>query len=490
MCAQTRNTVTRYLAILLLAATILSACAPAPAAPTAAPAKPAAAPAAAPTAAPVKAVEPTKAPAPEPTKAAAAPAPTAAPAAAAPAPSTFDWRKYAGATIRFVSIKNAYGDFMLEQIPAFEKATGIKVIGELFPDAPFRQKLLVELQSGAGTVDAFGTLPSYDSLRFENAGWYEDLNKFLNNPALVDPDLAFKDYLPSCVNVLTVNKKLIGLPYQADSQLLYYRKDLFEKNNIKVPFASLADMEAAAKTIKEKEGIAGFVDRGKGGNVGYPVAPYIFASGGLWQDASGKIQLNDPKVVAGMQFYGRLLRLYGPPGVANFDVNGAQDVMLQGKAAMWSDHQGAFAVLTDKSKSTVFDKIGATTIPGEKSTVGAWGISIASSSKNKEAAWFWAQWMTSKSKITDMQRANLPTCRQSAWDDPTFNKAVPKEFVDAFLKSFATGVINGLNPMVIPVPEVRDIIGNIVLAELENKDIKAAADKGQAEALDVIARAK
>ena len=271
-----------------------------------------------PTPAPAVAPEPTKAQAVAQTAPTAAPAatqapavlPTAAPAAPA-AQSKFDWKKYSGTTIHFMSIKNAYGDFMLAQIPEFEKLTGIKVNGEVFPDGPFRQKLLVEMQSGAGTVDAFGTLPSYDALRFENAGWYEDLNKFLKNPDLVAPDLAFDDYLKSCVDVLTVNGKLVGLPYQADSQLLYYRKDIFDKLGIKVPFASLDEMEAAAKKIKESEGIAGFVARGKGGNVGYPVAPYIFASGGRWEDASGKITLNDPKTVAGMQWYGRVLRLYG-----------------------------------------------------------------------------------------------------------------------------------------------------------------------------------
>lgn len=426
--------------------------------------------------------EPTKPPAPAPTAASAQPT-------AAPKPA-FDWRKYAGTTIRYMGIKNAYGDFMVAQIPEFEKETGIKVIGEVLPDAAFRQKLLVELQSGTGTVDAYGTLPSYDALRFDNAGWYEDLNKYLSNPALTDPNLDFKDYLASCANVLTVNKKLIGLPYQADSQLLYYRKDLFDKHNIKVPFNSFDEMESAAKTIKEKENIAGFSARGQAGHVAYPVAPYVFAAGGLWEDDSGKIQLNNPKVVAGMQFYAKLLRLYGPPGVANFDVNGAQDVMLQGKAAMISDHQGMFAILVDKTKSTVPDKIGVTTIVGSKSTVGAWGVAIATSSKNKEAAWYWTQWITSKTNLTKMQRGNMLSCRQSAWDDPQFKSAVAKDFVDAFLKSYATGVVNGLNPKVIPVPEIRDVIGTIVLAGLEGKDIKAAADKAQANALDIISRAK
>lgn len=466
--------------LLMVISLVLAACAPAatpaPVA-TEAPAAPAA----------------TEAPAePVATEAPAEPVVTEAPAEpSAPEPAAFDWRKYEGTTIRYMGIKNAYGEYMISQIPAFEEATGIKVIGEILPDANFRQKLLIELQSGAGTVDTFGTLPSYDALRFANAGWYEDLNKYLNDPTLTDPELDFGDYLQSCTNVLTVDNMLVGLPYQADSQLLYYRKDLLEKYSLAVP-TTLEEMENVAKTIYEGEGgeIAGFTARGQAGHTAYPVAPYVFAAGGLWEDANGVIQLNNPDVVKGIAFYANLLKNYGPPGVANFDVAAAQDVMLQGKAAMWSDHQGAFAVLTNPEKSTVPDKIGAAQIPGGKSTVGAWGVAVSVSSKNKEAAWYWAQWITSKMNLTAMQRKSMPTCRQSSWDDPEFSKMVPQEFTNAFLTSFATGVINGLNPKVIPVPEIRDVIGTIVLAGLEGQDIQAAAEKAQVEALDIIARAK
>lgn len=483
----------KVLSVLVLLSLVITACG---ATPTATPVPPTATKPPAPTAAPA-APTATKAPA-APTAApaapTAAPAATKAPAAPTAAPAAaFNWKKYAGATISYMGIKNANHDFIISKLPEFEALTGIKVNGEVLPDAAFRQKLPVELQSGAGTVDAFATLPSYDALRFANAGWYEDLSKYLNNKDLTDPNLDYKDLWEACQNVLTVNGKLIGLGYQSDAQVLFYRKDLVQKYNVTLPFNDLASFEAAVKKIAEGEkanGIAGFVARGKAGNVVYPSAPYIFASGGAWQDASGKIQLNDPKVIAGLEFYGRLLRDYGPKGVEGFDVFGALDTMLQGKSAFWSDYAGNIATLLDPKQSKVVDTIGSTTLPGGKGTAGSWGTAIASSSKKKEAAWYFVQWVASKEMEIKMAQANLPTCRTSAWNDPGFLKNSPKEWQDAFQKSFATGVVNGLNPAVIPVPQVRDIIGTIVLAVIQKQDVKAAADKAQADALAVIAAAK
>jgi multiple sugar transport system substrate-binding protein len=54
--------------------------------------------------------------------------------------------------------------------------------------------------------------------------------------------------LPSSLS----NGPLYALPYVGNSQLFFYRKDLFEKHSLEKP-ATWDDVLAAAKTIHEKE---------------------------------------------------------------------------------------------------------------------------------------------------------------------------------------------------------------------------------------------
>ena len=48
----------------------------------------------------------------------------------------------------------------------------------------------------------------------------------------------------------------LGFPLRAHPQLMFYRKDLFDKHNLQAP-KSWSDVVSAGKTIKSKEGIGG-----------------------------------------------------------------------------------------------------------------------------------------------------------------------------------------------------------------------------------------
>ena len=62
-------------------------------------------------------------------------------------------------------------------------------------------------------------------------GWAEPLDGYLG----ADKAKILPTYLKAYVDANTVNGKLMALPYFADSQFLYYRKDLLEKYKRPVP---------------------------------------------------------------------------------------------------------------------------------------------------------------------------------------------------------------------------------------------------------------
>ena len=92
---------------------------------------------------------------------------------ASAATSSFDWKKYAGRTIRVLMAKQPATDFIEPFIPEFEQLTGIKVNREKLGEDQQRQKLQVELTSGMAELDVFGSHTGQQGKAFMQAGRYE-----------------------------------------------------------------------------------------------------------------------------------------------------------------------------------------------------------------------------------------------------------------------------------------------------------------------------
>jgi multiple sugar transport system substrate-binding protein len=160
-------------------------------------------------------------------------------------------------------------------------------------------------------------------------------------------------------------------------------------------------------------------------------------------------------------------------------------VFAQGSVAQYTDANSIFANLLDPTKSTVADKTGVVVFPaGPKGSVPysvtSWGLSMAASSKNKDAAWEFIKWATSKEIVlkTQGQGAN-PGARASVWNDPVGKSKFPADWVAAQIAS-----ANGKpydRPLVTQVVAARDIIGTIITAAINGQDVKAAADKANAD---------
>ena len=221
---------------------------------------------------------------------------------------------------------------------------------------------------------------------------------------------------------------LYALPYVGNSQLFFYRKDLFEKYLINPP-ATWDDVLAAAKTIQEKETtganggqVYGYVERAAQGNAAVAdFMPIFWAFGGEMFDANGKPTVNTPQGIAALQFMIDLGK-YSPPGYASFNADDVGAHLLQGTAAMSINWPAWISSFSDQTKSKVIGKMAFTTLPGaEKSgqaEIGNWLIAIPRDSHNAEAAVDFLLWATSAEQMKrSAQRGNPPT-RKSLFQDP------------------------------------------------------------------------
>ncbi len=409
----------------------------------------------------------------------------------APAKGGFNWRKFAGAKIRFMNNTHDWSTELIPKaLPEFEKLTGIKVQWEVLAENQFRQKLTLELSSNPDSVDGFMSLPSWDGMAFYQSGWYEPVEKFLKSPDLTSPDFDFKDFFPSCVQIATIKNTLVGVPLYPEVQTLYYSKEKFQEKKLKVP-ETFEEFAAAAEKLYDKNTkYAGYVSRGDGIQAVYTLAPFVFGMGGRWLDEKGRPDLTNDAFVKALGLYGGTLHKYGPPGIAGQTWAQNQVVFGQGNAGMNTDSSNFISTYEDPKKSKIAGKVGYAPVPrgsaGLRSTLIAWCLSIGSKSKNKEATWIFIQWLASREMVLRQAKMKLPVGRESAWKSPEFQSSMPKEWLDAFAKELPTAAVNQANPLVVQVPETRDAIGKAIVSVIQGGNAKEAAMKAQQDCLKIL----
>ena len=364
-----------------------------------------------------------------------------------------------GKEIRVLLANHPYGDLLKTAIPDFEKATGIRVKFEQLQESQLTQKLTTEFNTHASSVDVFMTRPLQEGIMFYKNGWYEPLT------------MNFADYPKNVMSVATFASKAYIVPLVTEWQVLYYRKDLFNKAGVKVP-TNFTELEATARKLNS-ESVAGFASRGKGAAAVTQLSSYVYNYGGLYLDKGTAVFDSKPAVDA-IRFYGKLLGNYGPKGVTSMSWENIMPLFQAGKIAMWTDASVFYGEIVDPAKTQVAAaNVGIANFPaGPKMNspfiVVSWGMAVAQQSKNKDLAMRFLEWATSKELATKGMLANITMARSSVWGD----KAVVAKINPGLVQTRSYAAKNG-NPLDRPymsaVGEARDLIGELVIESINTK---------------------
>jgi len=334
------------------------------------------------------------------------------------------------------------GDALKQAALDYEKQTGVHINIAEFPYANLFEKELIDLNAHTGAYDLI-MLDDPWFPRFASRQFLTDLTPLLQQRGQNGPDADFvATSIALCRNPYQTGS-IHALPYVGNSQLFFYRKDLFEKYSLKEP-ASWDDVLTAAKTIQEKETergkVYGYVMRAAQGNAAVAdFMPIFWAFGGEMFDAAGKPSVNSPQGIAALKFMLELGK-YSPPGYASFNADEVGAHLLQGTAAMsinWPAWIGSFS---DPAKSKVIGKMAFATLPGAtrggQAEIGNWLIAIPKDTNNAETAMDFLLWATSVQQMKQSAlRANPPT-RKSLFQDPELISKFPS--YPAQLKSLET----------------------------------------------------
>jgi multiple sugar transport system substrate-binding protein len=268
------------------------------------------------------------------------------------------------------------------------------------------------------------------------AGWAEPLDAYLG----ADKDKIMARYLPAYREANIVNGKVIALPYFADAQFLYYRKDLLEKHGLAAP-KTWAELKAASQKITAAEGgqLKGFETAGAPieGTVCTYLVPTWGAGGALLSE--GKLQLDKAQATKAFELWGDL-KASGvlSANIAEIATDRIRQNFQAGNLVFGMSWGYVWNRTQNDADTTVKGKVGVVPLPafegGKPATcIGGWQLAVSAFSKNKAEAAKFVQFLSSPevSKKQAILASHLPVFPEVYTDaevlaaNPWFKDALP-----------------------------------------------------------------
>ena len=358
----------------------------------------------------------------------------------------------AASTITIATVNNPDMVTMQKLTPEFNKKyPDITVKWVVLPENELRQKVTLDIASGAGSFDV-ATIGVYEIPIWAKNGWLDPLTPMFASNADIAKSYNLSDLVPSVRKALTVNGQLYGVPFYAESSMTYYNKDLFKKAGVTMPQSpTWSQIETFASKVNDpKNGVYGICLRGLPG-WGENMALFttmVNTFGGRWYDNNWQAQVNSPAWTNAMNFYVNLMKKYGPPGATSNGFTENLTLMSQGKCGMWVDATVAAGFLSDPSSSKIVNSVGFANAPvGPGTPKGSnwfwsWNLAIPKSSKQEDSAFKFITWATSPEYIALVAKdkgtwaAVPPGTRTSTYSNANYKKAAG---------AFSTLVINSIN---------------------------------------------
>ena len=371
---------------------------------------------------------------------------------------------------------------------AFEEITGIKVNHQLLGEGEVVQAVQTQMQTNRNLYDAYindsdliGT-HSRLQLAVNLTDWMAGPGKDVTNPGLDVNDFIGKSFTTG------PDGKLYQLPDQQFANLYWFRKDWFDKPELKerfkkkygydlgvpVNWSAYEDIaEFFSNDVKEIDGVRiyGHMDYGKrapdlgwrmtdawlsmagasskGLPNGRPIDEWgIRMEEGSCNPSGASVtrggETNGPAAVYAIRKWDEWLRKYAPPGAASYDFYQSLPALSQGNVAQQIFWYTAFTASMVAPKSEGNNTVDAQGTPlwrmapsphgpywveGQKlgyQDAGSWTILKSTPADRAKAAWLYAQFVVSKTVDVKKSHVGLTFIRDSTVRHQSFTDRAPK----------------------------------------------------------------
>lgn len=315
---------------------------------------------------------------------------------------------YQGQTVSMSVPEHPHYDAMLRLLPEFTRESGIRVEVQRDPILRLKPRQLAEQGSPHNAFDLVCYVVMWKS-EYVQRGLIQELSPFLRNPQLADPDYDFGDLVKGYVQNIGLvggpkgylpgpGARLYGLPYGAETSILAYRRDQFERLGLQPP-ATYAALRQLLPRLRDKTGMAALASRGQSGhNCVHAWLLHLDPLGGKVFAPDWSPRFHDDRGVQALELL-RLVAQTGPQGMPTFDFGAMLQSFLSGESAMYLDSTAVFGAVKTSPQSRVQGKVSYALHPGgvrRASQTGGFGLAITRTARHPDAAFLLMQWLTSR----------------------------------------------------------------------------------------------
>ena len=301
---------------------------------------------------------------------------------------------------------------------------------------------------GSGSAPDVSTGAGYQAVQFYDQGAIRPLDDLIAEMKASGDD---KDFLPNTLETLEYNGHYVALPWGIDIRVWYYRKDLLQAANQKVP-TNLNEFRATAKAVTGN-GKFGMVTSGDTGGSHY-LYTAMFNNGGALFSADRKLTLTSDRNMEAWRVYEGMVKDGSvSPASAGYTADDARAAFYRGDSAFYLDSPGDIA-----SAGAAASQIGI--VPpmagphGDKGTI-FWvnNIMVYKQTKHPDEVKTFLKWWSHSEKPlwTQGGTRQLPV-RKSFASDPYFTQSaeqseVMREYIPVAktTASKAPGIFPALN---------------------------------------------
>lgn len=348
------------------------------------------------------------------------------------------YKPYEGQTLVVNFPAHPHYNAVMKILPEFTKETGIEVEVDQLPYLKMRERQTLELGQEEGDYDLIAYVV-FSKADYVYADQLENLARYFMNPKLADPAYDSGDLIDGYVYNIGFaggdkgylegkTGSLFGIPYGSETSILGYRKDIFEKHDLKVPETYDEMLELACKIPELEPGMGGVASRAASGHhASHAFLLHLAPLGGRIFDGEWNPTVNNEAGVKAAEALKKIVSC-GPEGASSFGFGEALGSFLNGDTAMFLDTTVVAGQIDDPKRSKVVGKVGWAMHPmGTRrgSQTGGFGIGIPKNAENKEAAFLLMQWLTSKKGDKLVALAGGNPSRFSTHEDADVNAKFP-----------------------------------------------------------------
>ena len=338
-------------------------------------------------------------------------------------------KRFSGVTLNVACWNAKYPVLLADYIAEFTALTGAKVNYETPGLQIYNQRADLELSTKGAGFDVVNITFVFTN-RWIGNGWLTPLEPYINDRNKTPEDWDFQDFLSGAVSPLRDAKGVVhGVPWVTDSGMaISTRYDHLQAAGLGMP-DTFDDLEKSLAVVHKKDGVDGFLTDNHWG-FWYP--PMLQGYGGdIFRNAPHDLMptLNSPEAIAAAEQLARIVSKFGPPGAGAMAFGQSQEMLKGGKANLATvTHVAGMEMAGPPSKvaSTLRFALCPRGPKGRFPGIASHGWGIPDGSRNKEAAWEFIRWATSKQLLSRMvtEKQLGSVTRRSIYNSQEYRKLI------------------------------------------------------------------